>query len=52
MTKQKRIENICRNFQRKMQKIVDESDGITGVSIEVDGKKTTIAEKRKGNKNE
>ncbi|KKL62608.1 hypothetical protein LCGC14_2183510 [marine sediment metagenome] len=52
MNKQKRLDNICRNFQRKMQKIVDESDGITGVSIEVGGEKHIIAEKKKDKKDE
>lgn len=41
----KKVEKICRNFQRKMQEIVDESDDITGISIKIGGKNHIIAEK-------
>ncbi|KKK67973.1 hypothetical protein LCGC14_2948710 [marine sediment metagenome] len=47
MEKDKKIEQIVRNYQKKMQKIVDDSNDITNISIEVGGEKTTIAERRK-----
>ena len=50
MSKQKTIEKLCRDYQRKMQKLVDKNDGITGISIEVDGEKTVIAEKKRSKK--
>ena len=46
----KRLDKICRKFQRKTQKVVDESDSITGISIEIGGVKTTIAEKKSEDK--
>ncbi len=45
MSKQ-RIKEICRKFQRDTKKIVDESNGITGINIKVGGKKYIIAEKK------
>ena len=43
----KKIGQIARDFKKKMQKIVDDDDGITGISIEIKGEKYTIAEKKK-----
>ena len=43
----KETEKIVRKFHKKMQKIVDESNDITGISIEIGGEKHTIAEKKK-----
>ena len=42
----KRIKKIRQKFRRSMQKIVDESDGITGISLVVGGKKNIIAKKK------
>lgn len=44
--KAKKIENIVRKFQREMQKLVDNNNGITSISMEAGGEKITIAEKK------
>lgn len=47
MMGKKEIGKIARKFQRETQRIVDESRNITSISIEIDGKKITVAEKNK-----
>lgn len=43
----KTVEQICRDYQRKMQKLVDKKDSeITSISIEIGGEKHIIAEKK------
>jgi len=47
MTDKNKIKRIRRDFQRKMQKLVDNNNsGITSISIEVCGEKHIIAEKK------
>ena len=50
MAKKKSIEQIVREYQRKMQKLVDKDDEITSISIEVGGEKYVIAEKKERKK--
>ena len=47
MAKKKSIEQIVREYQRKMQKIVDDGGNVTSISIYVGDWKYTIAEKKK-----
>lgn len=43
----RKIRKIARKFQKKVQQMVDESPGISSVSIEIGGEKIVIAQKKR-----
>lgn len=46
MRKNKTVEDVCRRFQKDIQRLVDKSKNITSISMTVGDKTVTIAEKK------